>query len=258
MTITLTGSGLTEMSTRAEWGARPPKHVDPLEAVFGTTIHWEGPTMGAFSHDVCDDKVRGIQDFHMDDRGWFDIAYNAIVCPHGHAYQCRWIDVRSGANGTTIGNDTAYTVCYLGGVGDPFTPEADRAVWDVCTHLRVNGHAGPHVNGHQDWKATACPGPVIYEIVQSKRWQRNNTGGVVPPVEPPVTTEEDTIMSIVNIDGTPYCFLHMGGRDFIALNEERFWELAGAGIPVRTVSNEAFQGTARQRSMMRGKTYGID
>ena len=43
---------------------------------------------------------RAWQAFHMDDRGWSDIAYNSGVCPHGVRFEGRGARVRSGANGT--------------------------------------------------------------------------------------------------------------------------------------------------------------
>jgi hypothetical protein len=43
--------------------------------VRGTCCHWEGTSLGTFPHHTCDDKMRSIQDFHMDQRGWSDIAY---------------------------------------------------------------------------------------------------------------------------------------------------------------------------------------
>ena len=74
--------------TRAQWGARPPRNRTPLNPT-GATAHWEGPHMGVFPHTACPSKVRGIQAFHMDSRGWSDIAYNAIVCPHGYVFEGR-------------------------------------------------------------------------------------------------------------------------------------------------------------------------
>jgi hypothetical protein len=116
--------------TRAQWGARPRKGTPTPLNPTGATAHWEGPHMGTFPHDQCDDKVRGIQAFHMDGRGWSDIAYNALVCPHGYVYEGRGPGVRSAANGTDAGNDADVAVCYLGGEGDPCTGAQITAATD--------------------------------------------------------------------------------------------------------------------------------
>lgn len=142
--------------TRSQWGARPPRNRTPLNPT-GATAHWEGPHMGTFPHDQCPSKVRGIQDFHMDTRGWSDIAYNAIVCPHGTVYEGRGPGVRSAANGTDPGNDADVAVCYLSGEGDPFTPEAQQAMADAMHWLSPGGKR----HAHRDWKPTACPGDTI-------------------------------------------------------------------------------------------------
>lgn len=142
--------------TRAQWGARPPRNRTPLNPT-GATAHWEGPHMGVFPHTACPSKVRGIQAFHMDSRGWSDIAYNAIVCPHGYVFEGRGPGVRSAANGTDPGNDNDAAVCYLSGEGDPFTPAGAQAMADAMHWLSPGGKR----HAHRDWKPTACPGDTI-------------------------------------------------------------------------------------------------
>lgn len=135
--------------------------------------------MGHFSHEACFSYVRGIQNFHMDVRGWSDTAYTAIVCPHGYVFEARWLDRRTGANGTNIGNGTAYAVCYLGGEGDPFTDAGKRAIRDVVAYLKAHGHAGPEVNCHRDWKSTSCPGNDICGWVKAGLQYKNESAPVV-------------------------------------------------------------------------------
>lgn len=134
------------------------------------TLHWEGPHMGSFSHWACDDKVRQIQRFHMDVRDWADIAYTALVCPHGYIFEGRGPHVRTAANGTDYGNEHYYAVCYLGGEGDPFTEEGQHGFRRAVRWLRREG-AGHKVNGHRDHKQTACPGDVIYNWLKTANWE---------------------------------------------------------------------------------------
>lgn len=202
MTVTLAGSGQTKLVQRSEWGARAPDYVTLFTPSFGTTIHWEGPGMPDFTHGACASYVRGIQNYHMDAKGWSDIAYTAVVCPHGYVFEGRWIGKRTGANGTNVGNDTAYAVCYLGGVGDAFTKAADRAYHDTTTHLRLHGRAGRGVNCHRDWKNTACPGDVICARAKSGAWSTNAKPST--PSTPTPSKERDPMRArIVWFNGEP-------------------------------------------------------
>lgn len=190
--MTLEGSAQTQLVSRAEWGARRPDYITKFTPSFGTTAHWEGPSLPDFEHSACASYVRGIQNFHMDARGWSDIAYTAVVCPHGYVFEGRWLGKRTGANGTNLGNGTAYAVCYLGGVGDEFTSLGDRAMHDTMIHLRRQGGAGAQVNGHRDWKATACPGDEIYRRVTSGRYTSDTPLPSPVPSPAPAPTPEQS------------------------------------------------------------------
>lgn len=158
-----------KLITRAEWRARRPESRTALVPAFGTTVHYEGPRMGSFPHESCPAKVRGIQAFHMDARGWVDIAYTAIVCPHGYTFEGRWAGVRTAANGTNDGNAAAYAVCLLMGVGDELAAEALAELVDVIDFLDLHAAAGSGANGHRDWKPTACPGEPAYRSLPAIR-----------------------------------------------------------------------------------------
>ena len=156
-----------EWSTRGR-GATRLSH--PIGSTLGVTLHWEGPHMGAFAHDECADHVRGIQRFHIEGRGWADIAYNAVVCPHGVVFEGRGPGTTSAANGNTTDNADWYAVCYLGGERDPFTDEAKSGFVDAVRWLRDEGDAGAFVNGHRDHKATECPGNEIHAWLHARDW----------------------------------------------------------------------------------------
>lgn len=175
-----------KLVTRAQWGARPrgaTTSTHPIGKTLGITAHWEGPHMGAFAHDQCAGKVRGIEVFHRDTRGWADIAYNALVCPHGFVFEGRGPGVKSAANGDTQTNEDWYAVCYLGGEGDGFTAAGKQAYLDAFGWLAREGAAGPKRNGHRDHKATACPGDEIYKWVSALP-----DGAGAPAVAPPAPT----------------------------------------------------------------------
>lgn len=157
---------MTTIITRAQWGAMAPRSngntISP--APKGFAVHWEGPKMGAKPHALCDDTVRSIQAFHQNSRGWADIAYNFLVCPHGSIYEGRGIGKGSAANGTTAGNLDYYAVCAITGDGDTIQPAMVTGIQVTGDYLRSKG-VGPVVLGHRDLFNTACPGNDLYADV---------------------------------------------------------------------------------------------
>lgn len=174
--------------TKEAWGstlgrqATPRTH--PIGQTFGVTLHWEGPHMGSFPHSACDDKVRGIERYHEVNRGWADLAYNAVVCPHGYVFEGRGVNTQSAANGNSDDNDDWYAVCYLGGERDPFTDAAKIAFIETVQWLRSDGNAGSRVNGHRDHKSTECPGDTIYRWLKSANFSADPTPPPAPKPSP--------------------------------------------------------------------------
>lgn len=182
--------------TRAEWGARSPRGTTKIPRTLGFGVHWEGVKLGAFAHDVCDDKVRGIQKFHMDGHGWVDIAYSFLVCPHGYVFEGRGWGIKTAANGTNFGNDNYLAACYLGGPDDPFTDQAKQAYHDLFAEGRRRYDA-INIKPHSSFKATACPGDVI------RKWVADgcplpNTG--TPPPPPPQQEDDMQFRAIRRVE----------------------------------------------------------
>lgn len=167
---------------RAQWRARAARSLASSIVSQGTTGHWEGGGIWGGrigDHASCDTKVRAIQAYHMDHNGWSDIAYNAVACPHGFVYEGRGPGRRSAANGTNYSNGQSAVVCYLGGVGDPFTEEGKAAMVDAAEYLKRD-----LVWGHRDWYNTQCPGDEIYNWVHAGHpISRPSEQPPVPPVE---------------------------------------------------------------------------
>lgn len=172
--------------SRSEWQARPAKTVTPfITKPSGCALHWEGPRMGAFGHDQCAGKVRGIQRFHLDSRGWADIAYNFLVCPHGYVFTGRGLFARSAAQGSNDGNAKYLAICYLGGQGDPFTAEGRVGFADAIGYCRKAGGAGFQVLPHRAFRSTECPGNDIVA------WINAGMPGGSPTVPQPPSGDDD-------------------------------------------------------------------
>jgi hypothetical protein len=155
---------MTGFVSRAAWGARPPRPgIGKLVASYGTTVHYEGGNgLAITSHAQCASVVRGIQNFHMDGRGWLDIAYTGLVCPHDYVYEGRWVGKRTAAQGTDEGNGQAYALCALLDTNDPLAAGLLDGLVGGVQMLRYLGGAGHGINGHRDWHPTACPRDDLY------------------------------------------------------------------------------------------------
>ncbi|GAA1152156.1 hypothetical protein F4556_004072 [Kitasatospora gansuensis] len=175
--------------SRAQWGATPPRsdwrYVDGTR---GVKIHYEGtavPSDLPADHSRCAGRVRAIQAAHLADRneGWIDIAYTAVVCPHGHVFEGRGAHHQTGANGGASLNRDHYAVCAM--VGDSGLTEPTEAMLhglrDAVEWLQRDGGAGPEIKGHRDGYATSCPGGPLYAWVQSGAPRPGGAPAVQPP-----------------------------------------------------------------------------
>lgn len=173
--------------TRAEWGARTPKsNGNTISAhPLGVAVHYSAANLGSSPDALCDDKVRGIQNYHIDHNGWADIAYSFLVCPHGNVFEGRGTGKGSAANGTTVGNLNWYAVCALGGPADTPSVLMLTGIGTAIDLCRKAG-ASSRVIGHRDLFATACPGVALYGYVAAGRWAKLPTRPAPPaPTKPP-------------------------------------------------------------------------
>jgi hypothetical protein len=173
----------TPFVSRAGWGARAPKSVTRRDLT-RNTAHYGGPSpwpsaadrsgparfAATTDHARCPTICRAYQAYHMDTRGWQDIAYSSLVCPHRTRYEGRGKDVRTAANGTTAGNNASHATCYIAGEGDPLPDGTKQAYLDESA--RLDGLDAVH----SDWKSTACPREPV------RRWVK---AGMPAPTPPP-------------------------------------------------------------------------
>lgn len=99
----------------------------------------------------------------MDGRGWSDIAYNFLACPHGYVFEGRGLNRRSAANGDYASNTSWYAVqCMWGSRSGSVTEQLFVAGRDAIDYCRSAGRAGILLRGHRDFKGTDCPGDQLY------------------------------------------------------------------------------------------------
>jgi hypothetical protein len=156
---------------------------------YGCTIHWNGPGMGKYTHNNCDNRLRTMEQYHVEGNGWSGIGYNLIVCRHGYIFEGRGRDrVGAHAGASNIGgNSKWYGIQAMIGTGDEVTPELKRGLVEAVKLCRSWG-AGDKLNGHRDHHATDCPGDELYA------WVRKGMPMAEAPPEkptPPPQEEED-------------------------------------------------------------------
>lgn len=156
---------MTTFVPREQWGARPRK--SGTTAIIdhpSVTYHYEGEgTVYPWDHSKCDDMVRSIQAYHMDGRGWSDIAYNYLVCPHDFCYEGRGFDRRSSANGNDTYNNLSFAVCALWGSKSGNTvPDGLKLAYMYARQILISkGGATEVIYPHSHWHNTDCPGDPI-------------------------------------------------------------------------------------------------
>lgn len=181
---------------RADWGAQRWAFVPdvgrtlvPYLYADGTllpwkrdkiVIHWGGNTDPDGSDDVpteAEEKaiLRGWQRYHMDSRGWTDIAYNAGVGNTGSKYRLRGNN-RSGATSGDYDHDgipenyEAFAIVWIGGSRGTPTEAAYRAMAEIIEDIFAEQGEIP-VTVHSDHKATACPGDDWRAWVARRGWE---------------------------------------------------------------------------------------
>ncbi|MFF8980169.1 peptidoglycan-binding protein [Streptomyces cellulosae] len=175
-----------QLVTRANWGARPPRYaLTYVASTKGVKIHYEGTYVpkslaATAAHSTCAGRMRDLQASHLNHptENYSDIAYSAVVCPHGTVYEGRGAHRLTGANGTAALNRDDYAVCaMLGASGLVVPPPAMLdGIVDAIMWLRNTGSAGDRVRGHRDGHPTACPGDRLYAWVQDGAQRPDGTG----------------------------------------------------------------------------------
>jgi len=159
---------LSPVVPRYVWGAASATgrtSMDPAVAR-GLAVHYSA-MLGDWvqSHDDCAGRVRSIQRFHMQERGWADIAYSWLVCHHGYRFMGRDLGIRTAAQGTTEGNDAYHAVCFLGAdtAGrDDVTDPGRVAILDCIAEVQAWAPHALEVRPHSFFHPTGCPGDELH------------------------------------------------------------------------------------------------
>jgi len=127
--------------------------------------HTEGPSCHDVTH--CSSTMRGIQNYHMDTRGWSDIGYSFLVGEDGNIYEGRgWTHVGSH---TQNYNSKSFAASFMGSYMTSVPPTAAlNAAKNLIACGISLGKIAPdyRLYGHRDAGTTDCPGDALYRVIQ--------------------------------------------------------------------------------------------
>lgn len=163
------GAGGLGVRSRASWGARARRCGSQESSKSRFTVHHTVTSRSSTSG--YEGRMRAIQSFHMDGRGWCDIAYNYLVTEDGQLWEGRgnW-------RGAHVKNDNAGNigVSFIGcfhssdcaGLGGATPPEAmiERAASLIGGLAEQYGVAvnASQIKGHRERGQTSCPGDHLF------------------------------------------------------------------------------------------------
>jgi uncharacterized protein YaiE (UPF0345 family) len=184
---------------RAEWAARPPTSTSVAGSVQLAVVH-HSASSNAYGPGDVPGLLRSTQAYHMDGRGWSDIAYNFVVDKYGGLWEGRGGGIDRPVIGAhAMGFNTGSVGVMVLGDYTSATPTAaalesvSKVIgWKLALHnVDPSGAANftsggstsipagqvvylPRVVGHQDVGSTSCPGSIQSHLgsirARSQEW----------------------------------------------------------------------------------------
>ncbi|XP_034311315.2 uncharacterized [Magallana gigas] len=165
--------------SRDTWGAAEPKLIENMTLPVTMFFIHHTATQSCDSTDSCGKLMRAIQRFHMNTRGWNDIAYSFLIGGDGRVYKGRGWD-RVGSH--TLHYDyVSLAVSFMGNFNNTMPAPAALAAANkllMCAMQRKAITPSYSLYGHQDVRDTDCPGYTLYNAI--RKWTHYN-----------VTTDKD-------------------------------------------------------------------
>ncbi|QJY45961.1 N-acetylmuramoyl-L-alanine amidase [Pseudonocardia broussonetiae] len=194
----------------AAWGARPNSRIVNVVTQRPVKIlvhHTATPNVTDLSRGAADSLARGIQDFHMDRRGWLDSGQHFTISRGGFVLEGRHRSLevlRGGRQQVEGAHCTGQNFVAVGieNEGTYTDTEPTGVLWDrlreMCAYVCGQyGIAPTEIYGHRDFKDTLCPGDVLYGMLPRLRGEvgdalgRRLEGSSVRAASWPVLREDD-------------------------------------------------------------------
>jgi N-acetylmuramoyl-L-alanine amidase len=215
---------------RSAWSLRNPKSVSKISnAVTDVFVHHSADAAPLQDGEV--QWMRQTQAFHMDTRGWNDIAYSFVIMPSGAIYEGRgWGVVGAHTEGH---NSTGYGVCFAGNFMTAHPTTAALQSWGalIIEGMQHSALRNPlSVKGHRDVGSTACPGNNLYAVLPTLRMEAAPVTITPPDSTPPPKVNAAIIAFAPTPSGNGYWFVTADGGVF-AFGDARFFGRIDAPIP---------------------------
>ncbi|HEY1100560.1 MAG TPA: N-acetylmuramoyl-L-alanine amidase [Myxococcota bacterium] len=175
--------------TRAQWGARS-RSCGPTHRPNRITIHHTvTPNNDSMSMPA---RMRQIQAYHIDSRGWCDMGYHFFIGQDGKVYQGR-VETILGAH---VANDNSNNVgiSFIGtyssvAPSDAMFAAGARIIKSLSTTYGITIDR-TKVKGHRQsgTTQTECPGNALYARLQTLVDRAKGTTTTTPPTTTPPTT----------------------------------------------------------------------
>ncbi|MGQ0573400.1 MAG: peptidoglycan recognition protein family protein [Pseudonocardia sp.] len=173
------------------WGARPNRDVIPVLArrPVRIIVHHTADANGRdLSRDAAIRVARGVQNFHMDRRGWIDSGQQFTISRGGFVLEGRRRSLEALRSGRrhvvgahcTGQNEESVGIENEGTYGSATPPGAqlDR-LRELCAAICGQyGIAPTEIQGHRDYRDTACPGNQLYGLLPQLRVDVARLAGV--------------------------------------------------------------------------------
>lgn len=162
---------------RSAWGARAPRSGPgdlTVSRVEGAVIHWPGmEDRRLYSSAAVASALRGWQAYHMDDKGWSDIAYQVAVDQAGRAWTLRGLRTQSGANGNNDVNERYGAILLIVGTGEEPTAELIATTREVIRDFRGIYPGGTAIKPHSAVRPepTDCPGNAVRALITARAFE---------------------------------------------------------------------------------------
>lgn len=165
---------MTTWLPRSAWTTHPKPSglVGMPSRPRGIAVHWPGTTtkIGHRTQANMAARLEGYRRFHVNGRGWSDIAYQVAVDQDGRVWELRGIEHQSAANGDQTVNREWLACLLLLGPGEhptddmraAFTDWRERALKRYPTATRIVGHRDIRPGGGTD-----CPGPITEHLIKT-------------------------------------------------------------------------------------------
>jgi hypothetical protein len=243
--------------SRSEIGLVPPTNRTLLVPLEVKNFAWHYPGMAA-PIDARGDAglarvkaaLRGWQTYHMQTRGWSDIAYCVAVDQVGRGYTLRGIPVKSAANGgTTVNEEYGAALLVLGNDEEPSELMKATARGVAADYRRAfariprrpTWHGAIRPGGTASDPSTSCPGARTIHDIEAGEFDASS-----PTTTPPPLDDWEAIMALFDSKEEFEASIAQGTLQGMALYFRAFFkDEAGTGDTIWDEARE-FQSAVKE------------